>query len=76
MRKSVLVATAALTVIALIPTASLAAKKAAKAAATPRSFNSCVELARSRGFTQSDMMESTKPALRKFIVDCMSGRQM
>jgi hypothetical protein len=71
-----LAATAVLTAMALIPTASLAAKKGTKAAMSPRSFNSCVELAKGRGFTQSDMMESTKPALRKFIMDCMSGKQM
>jgi hypothetical protein len=77
MRKFFLLTAAALLATALIPADSFAAKKkGSAAAAAPRSFNSCVELAKSRGFTYSDLMEGTKAQVRQFVINCMNGRQM
>ena len=77
MRKFFLLTAAALLATALIPADSFAAKKkGSAAAAAPRSFNSCVELAKSRGFTYSDLMESTRPRSGSSSSTCMNGRQM
>ncbi len=38
------------------------------------SYNRCVSLARSRGFTSSDIGGKSSPA-RKFVIGCMQGKQ-
>lgn len=38
------------------------------------SFNRCVSLARSRGFTDSDIGGKSSP-VRKFVIGCMQGKQ-
>jgi hypothetical protein len=59
------------------------AKKNSNAAKTSRaevktslndSFNRCVSLARSRGFTGSDL-EDNRASARKFVLNCMQGKQ-
>src|SRR5262245_41776599 len=39
-----------------------------------RSFNSCVELAMQRGWTQSDIYDD-RMGVRDFVINCMQGRQ-
>ena len=39
-----------------------------------RSFNSCVELAMQRGWSQSDIYDD-RSGVRDFVVSCMQGRQ-
>jgi hypothetical protein len=38
------------------------------------SYNRCVSLARSRGYTESDL-DGNRAAARNFVVRCMQGRQ-
>jgi len=39
-----------------------------------RSFNSCVELAMQRGWSQSDIYDD-RSGVRSFVINCMQGRQ-
>jgi len=39
-----------------------------------RSFNSCVELAMQRGWSQSDVYDD-RSGVRDFVISCMQGRQ-
>jgi hypothetical protein len=74
---------AALAVSVTASTAVLAQKKntdatrASRAQATESlndSFNRCVALAKSRGFTRSDLDEGGSPA-KAFVMRCMQGKQ-
>jgi hypothetical protein len=38
------------------------------------SYNKCVSLARSRGYTESDL-DGNRAAARNFVIRCMQGRQ-
>jgi hypothetical protein len=38
------------------------------------SYNKCVSLARSRGYTESDL-DGNRGAARNFVIRCMQGRQ-
>ena len=37
-----------------------------------QSFNSCVDLARQRGWTESDL-DTNQAAARRFVINCMQG---
>jgi len=74
MQKVVLAGAVVLMASVLVSESGFAAKK--KAAATPRSFNSCVQLALSRGFTYSDLTEGTRAQVRAFVKNCMDGKQV
>jgi hypothetical protein len=75
MRKFVLTSAAVLMTVALISEPGVAAKK--RAAAPVRSYDSCVQLALSRGFTYSDLTQgTTKAEVKTFIKNCMSGKQV
>jgi hypothetical protein len=53
------------------------AAKASRAEATGSlndSYNRCVTLARSRGYTESDL-DGNRAAARNFVVRCMQGKQ-
>jgi hypothetical protein len=56
------------------PSTGFAAKKA-----DARSFNECVQLAKQRGFTAADRVNSDTgiqdTAVRRFVVGCMQGKQ-
>jgi hypothetical protein len=47
---------------------------AAARASLNDSYNKCVSLARSRGFTDSDL-DGNRAAARNFVVRCMQGKQ-
>jgi hypothetical protein len=83
MRLILATATTALAISVVTSTAVFAQKKNTDAAKTSRaeargslndSFNRCVSLARSRGFTDSDIGGKSSPA-RKFVISCMQGKQ-
>ena len=66
--------TAALLALAFAgPSTGFAAKKEAK------SFNECVQLAKQRGFTAADRVNSDTgiqdTAVRRFVMNCMQGKQ-
>ena len=74
---------AVLAVSIAMSTAVFAQKKNADAARASRaqareslsdSFNRCVSLAKSRGFTRSDLDEGGSPA-KAFVMRCMQGKQ-
>jgi len=83
MRSILAIAATALVVSVTTSTVVFAQKKNADAAKASRaeareslndSFNRCVSLARSRGFTDSDVGGKSAPA-RKFVISCMQGKQ-
>jgi hypothetical protein len=83
MRAILSVAAAALVVGVGTSTVVFAQKKTTDAARASRaetreslndSFSRCVALARSRGFTDSDVGGKSAPA-RKFVIGCMQGKQ-
>jgi len=83
MRSILAVAATALAVSVAMSSVALAQKKNSNAAKTSRaevktslndSFNRCVSLARSRGFTGSDL-EDNRASARKFVLGCMQGKQ-
>jgi len=83
MRSILAVAATALVVSVATSTVVFAQKKSTDAARASRaeareslndSFNRCVSLARSRGFTDSDVGGKSAPA-RKFVISCMQGKQ-
>jgi hypothetical protein len=83
MRQILAVASTALLVSVAMSTVVFAQKKTTDAARASRaeargslndSYNRCVSLARSRGFTDSDVGGKSSPA-RKFVIGCMQGKQ-
>jgi len=68
--------TAAVVAAALaVSTPGFAAKKSASKSGA-RSFNSCVALAKKRGFSYSDLTdEGAGQKARQFVRDCMAGGQ-
>jgi len=79
----ILAATAtALAAIMVAPTVVYAQTKSAQATSTSTatraslndSYNRCVSLARSRGFTDSDL-DGNRAAARNFVLRCMQGKQ-
>ena len=75
-----LILAAAATTLAVGAMASTAAyAQAAKDPAAARaslndSYNRCVSLARSRGYTDSDL-DGNRAAARNFVLRCMQGKQ-
>ena len=75
-------ATIALAAIMVVPTAAYAQTRTAQATNNPAatkasindSFTKCVSLARSRGYTESDL-DGNRSAARNFVVRCMQGKQ-
>ena len=83
MRLMLATAAAVLAVSVAASTAVLAQKKNTDAARASRaqaresindSFNRCVDLAKSRGFTRSDLDDGGSPA-KAFVMRCMQGKQ-
>ena len=83
MRSILSVAAAALMVSAATSSVAFAQKKGTDAAKASRaearqsindSFDRCVSLAKSRGFSRSDL-EDNRASARNFVVRCMQGRQ-
>ena len=74
--------TAAALAVTVASTAGYAQTKSAQAGNTPAaaraslndSYNRCVSLARSRGYTESDL-DGNRAAARNFVIRCMQGRQ-
>jgi len=83
MRSILAVAATALVVSVATSTVVFAQKKSTDAARASRaeareslddSFNRCVALAKSRGFSRSDL-EDNRAAARNFVMSCMRGKQ-
>ena len=81
--RPILAATAtALAVAVIASTAAYAQTKSAQATNNPSaaraslndSYNRCVSLAKSRGYTVSDL-DGNRAAARNFVVRCMQGKQ-
>jgi hypothetical protein len=83
MRQILVVTATVLAVSVVTSSVAVAQKKTTDAARASRaeareslndSFSRCVSLARSRGFTDSDVGGKSAPA-RKFVISCMQGKQ-
>jgi hypothetical protein len=82
MRPILAAAATALAVAVIAPTAAYAQTKSAQDTSNPSaaraslndSYNKCVSLARSRGFTESDL-DGNRSAARNFVLKCMQGKQ-
>jgi cytochrome oxidase Cu insertion factor (SCO1/SenC/PrrC family) len=83
MRSILAVAATALAVGLVTSTVVLAQKKKTDVPGTARAqastslndnFNRCVTLARSRGFTSSDL-DGNRQGARNFVINCMRGKQ-
>jgi hypothetical protein len=82
MRPLLAAAATALAVAVIAPTAAYTQTRSAQATNNPSptraslndSYNRCVSLARSRGFTESDL-DGNRAAARNFVLRCMQGRQ-
>lgn len=86
MRLILAVAVTALAASVFIPTAVYAQTKktptaaqttdnpAAARASLNDNYNKCVSLARSRGYTESDL-DGNRAAARNFVIRCMQGKQ-
>jgi hypothetical protein len=83
MRLKLILVTTALAVSVATSTVAFAQKKSGDTARASRaqatgsindSYNRCVSLARSRGFTDSDL-DGNRAAARKFVISCMQGKQ-
>jgi hypothetical protein len=82
MRPILAAAATALAVTVIAPTAAYTQTKSAQATSNPSaaraslndSYNKCVSLARSRGYTESDL-DGNRTAARNFVVRCMQGKQ-
>ena len=75
MRGLIILTAAVLAATMAVSTPGLAAKKST-ASAGGHSFNSCVALAKRRGFSYSDLTdEGAGQKARQFVRDCMSGNQ-
>ncbi len=55
-------------------TATPSAAQTGQQGSLSQSFNSCVELARQRGWTESDLSVNST-AVRRFVINCMQGGQ-
>lgn len=69
---------AAAAVLALGITATLTASPAAaqkKKAVAQLSVNQCIDLARKRGYTESDLTVGGGNPARNFVLRCLQGRQ-
>jgi hypothetical protein len=83
MRSILFIAAAAVMVSALTSGVAFAQKKNTDTARASRaeagqslnaSFDRCVSLAKSRGFSRSDL-EDNRAAARNFVISCMRGKQ-
>jgi hypothetical protein len=83
MRQILVVTATVLAVSVVTSSVAVAQKKTTDAARASRaeareslndSFSRCVSLARSRGFTDSDVGGKSSPA-RRFVISCMQGKQ-
>ena len=82
MRPILAAAATGLAVAVIAPTAAYAQTKSAQDTSNPSaaraslndSYNKCVSLARSRGFTESDL-DGNRSAARNFVLKCMQGKQ-
>jgi hypothetical protein len=83
MRSILSVAAAVVMVSAVTSTVAFAQKKNTDAAKASRaeagqslndSFDRCVSLAKSRGFSRNDL-EDNRAAARNFVINCMRGKQ-
>jgi len=77
MRPILVAAAAALTVGVIASTAANAQttnNPSAARASLNESYNKCVSLARSRGYTDSDL-DGNRSAARNFVIRCMQGKQ-
>ena len=81
MRLLLAAVTTALAVAVIAPTAAYAQAKntrtdnpAAAKASLNDSYNRCVSLARSRGYTDSDL-DGNRASARNFVLRCMQGKQ-
>ena len=82
MRLILAAAATALAAIMVAPTAAYTQIKSAQATNNPTatraslndSYNKCVSLARSRGYTESDL-DGNRAAARNFVLRCMQGKQ-
>ena len=82
MRLILAAAATALAATMVTPTAAYTQTKSAQETNNPTatraslndSYNRCVSLARSRGYTESDL-DGNRAAARNFVVRCMQGKQ-
>jgi hypothetical protein len=85
MRPIFAAAATALAVAVIAPTAAYTQTTQTKSAQTTNnpsaaraslneSYNKCVSLARSRGYTESDL-DGNRSSARNFVVRCMQGKQ-
>jgi hypothetical protein len=82
MRPILAAAATALAVAVIASTAAYSQNKSAQATSNPSaaraslndSYNRCVSLAKSRGYTESDL-DGNRAAARNFVVRCMQGKQ-
>lgn len=77
MRLVSLAIAAVLTASIVTPSLAATTKRSTAASssyASARSFDSCVKLAKVRGFARSDLSDNGSPA-RQFVRRCMQGRQ-
>jgi hypothetical protein len=75
MQFAIVTAAAVLAVSVATSTTSLAAAKKSQVAAA--SVNECINLARKRGYTESDLDSGgsqSNPA-RRFVIQCLQGKQ-
>ena len=73
----ILAATATAVAVGVISSTVVSAQttnNAAARASVSDSYNRCVSLARSRGYTQSDL-DGNRAAARNFVIRCMQGKQ-
>jgi hypothetical protein len=70
---------AALLAVALVSPTTGFAQKAKKGTGEIKSFNACVKLAKERGFNGMDRVDAdsgiTDTNARRFVMNCMQGRQ-
>ena len=67
--RSIILVTLALGVVIPTPSDAQSARKASQ----NQAYNSCVDLARQRGWTESDI-SGNRGSIRNFITRCMQGR--
>jgi multidrug resistance efflux pump len=82
MRLTLAAAVTSLSVTMIASSAASAQTKSSQAQDNPTasraslsdSYNRCVSLARSRGYTESDL-DGNRAAARNFVIRCMQGKQ-
>jgi hypothetical protein len=78
MRSIIVAATAAIAIGTLMSTTVLAqtttGQSPPRSQSMTESFNRCVELARARGYSSSDL-DGNRAAARNFVIRCMQGKQ-